>query len=182
MINKNKLLLGVALGTAAILLKSAFKVTIPKGAKAVKPFDGDKYMGKWFEIARLDFKYEKGLSNVTATYTPGEEGMIQVDNRGYHRKKKKWKQSIGKARFVRDPQEARLKVSFFGPFYAGYNVIAIDEDYRFALVAGNDLNYLWILSRERAIPDNIKSRYLAKAEALGYDTDDLVWTDHSYTG
>ncbi|MEJ2880769.1 lipocalin family protein [Pedobacter sp. GR22-6] len=177
--NLNKFYIALALGAGAIALNAACKVSIPKGARAVKPFDGDKYLGKWFEIARMDFKFEKNLSNVSARYTAGEEGLIQVENRGYDVLKKKWKQSNGKAKFVRDPQEGRLKVSFFGPFYAGYNVIAIDEAYKYALVVGNDLRYIWILSREKSVPDSIKSTYLNKAAELGYDVGQLVWTSQT---
>ena len=154
-------------------------VSIPKNATAVKPFDKSKYLGKWYEIARFDYRFERNLNNVTATYSLRDDGSIKVDNRGYDTKKDKWKESVGKAKFVKDPNEARLKVSFFGPFYAGYNVIAIDKDYRYALVAGRNLDYLWILSREKTIPDNIKEQYVAKAKQLGYKTEKLIWVEHS---
>lgn len=174
---KNLVYFSLALGTCAVLF-NACKITLPKGAKAVKPFDSKRYLGKWYEIARLDFKYEKNLNNVTATYSEKENGQIQVDNRGYDTVKKEWKQSIGKAMLVKDPTEARLKVSFFGPFYSGYNVIALDPDYQYALVAGNNLKYLWILSRTVSIPVSIKRAYLVQAKKLGYRTEDLVWTAH----
>lgn len=167
----------LALGVCA-LLWSGCRVSIPKGAKAVKPFDTKQYLGKWYEIARLDFKFEKNLNNVTAEYSDQDNGLIKVDNRGYDTVKNEWKQSVGKAKFVKDPQEARLKVSFFGPFYAGYNVIAIDPDYQYALVAGNNLKYLWILSRKTTIPEKIKNDYLKQAKQLGYDTSDLIWVKH----
>lgn len=175
---KNLAYLTLALSACAILL-NACKVTIPKGARAVKPFDSKRYLGKWYEIARLDFKYEKNLNNVTATYTEKDKGQIRVNNQGYDTVKKEWKQSIGKAKLVKSPDEARLKVSFFGPFYSGYNVIAIDADYQYALVAGNNLKYLWILSRTTTIPDSVKEAYLQQAKKLGYQTDDLVWTAHN---
>ncbi|WP_262711135.1 lipocalin family protein [Pedobacter frigidisoli] len=126
----------------------------------------------------MDFKFEKNLNNVTATYSLKDDGAIKVDNRGYNYVKKEWKQSVGKAKFVNNSDEGRLKVSFFGPFYAGYNVIQIDEDYQFALIAGNNLDYLWILARKPSIPENVKAEYLKKAQALGYDTSTLVWTKH----
>lgn len=151
-------------------------VSIPKGATAVKPFDSDKYLGKWYEIARMDFKFEKDLSLVTATYSLNKNGTLKVDNKGYNTVQKAWKQSIGKAKFVNQPNEGRLKVSFFGPFYAGYNVIAIDKDYQYALIAGNNLKYLWILSRRTTIPEPVKQAYLKQATALGYQVSDLIWT------
>jgi apolipoprotein D and lipocalin family protein len=151
---------------------------IPDGAKAVTPFDSDKYLGKWYEIARIDFKHEKGLNNTTAEYSLNKDGSIKVDNRGFNVKKQEWEQAIGKAKFVGDKNVARLKVSFFGPFYSGYNVIALDKDYQYALVAGQDLDYLWILSRTPEIPENIKNDYLGIATSVGYDTDRLLWIEH----
>lgn len=153
--------------------------TIPEGATAVTPFAKEKYLGKWFEIARLDFKYEKDLNNTTAEYSINDDGTIKVVNRGYNVKKDEWKQSTGKAKFIDDVNVGMLKVSFFGPFYSGYNVIAIDKDYKYALVAGESLKYLWILSREKNIPDNIKENYLKKAQEIGYITSDLVWVQHT---
>jgi apolipoprotein D and lipocalin family protein len=173
-----QLALALGLGAAAIAVNFTSCVSIPKGAKAVRPFNRDKYLGKWYEIARMDFKFEKNLSNVSATYSIREDGLIKVDNRGYDYIKGKWKQSIGKAKPATDKNEGRLKVSFFGPFYAGYNVIAIDKRYQYALIAGNNLDYLWILSREKTIPEDVKAGYLEKAKSLGFDVDKLVWDKH----
>jgi len=106
------------------------------------------------------------------------DGSIKVDNRGFNYIKREWSQAIGKAKILKDPNEARLKVSFFGPFYAGYNVIALDQDYRYALVAGDSLRYLWFLSRDTAMPENVKDSYLELARSLGYDVSALVWVKH----
>lgn len=152
--------------------------TIPKGVSAVTPFEKEKYLGKWYEIARFDFKFEKGLNNTTAEYSIAQDGTIKVVNRGYDFVQKKWKQAIGKAKFLEDDQIAMLKVSFFGPFYGGYNVIAIDPEYKYALVAGSSFKYLWILSREKTIPMDIKTSYLEKAEKLGFKTSNLLWIKH----
>lgn len=152
--------------------------TIPNGATAVKPFDKEKYLGKWYEIARKDFKYERNLSNTTAEYSLNDNRTIKVDNRGYNTKKGEWTQAIGKAKFIGEDNIAKLKVSFFGPFYSGYNVIAIDDEYKYALVAGKSLKYLWILSREINIPVEIKDKYLKIAEEIGYNTADLIWVKH----
>ena len=134
---------------AIIMIGFSSCASIPEGAVAVKPFDKGKYLGKWYEIARLDFKYERNMDNTTAEYSLNDNGTIKVDNRGYNYKKGKWQQAIGKAKFVGDENVAMLEVSFFGPFYSGYNVIAIDKDYKYALIAGASLKYLWILSRDR---------------------------------
>ncbi len=152
--------------------------TIPDGAVAVRPFDKDKYLGKWYEIARLDFKYEKDLNNTTAEYSLNDDGTIKVDNQGYNTKKGEWKRALGKAKFIGEENIAMLKVSFFGPFYSGYNVIAIDDEYRYALVAGKSLRYLWILSRETSMPVKIKEDYLKISEKIGYNITELIWVKH----
>jgi len=174
---KKRNLIGIAaLGMVTIAILQSCK-TIVKGGVAVKPFDSKKYLGKWYEIARLDFRFEKNLNNTIANYSLNKDGSIKVVNQGYNYKTSEWKKSTGKAKFVGDKTEAKLKVSFFGPFYAGYNVIALDVDYKYALIAGKNLNYLWLLSREKTMPGNIQQDYLQKATALGYDTTKLVWVE-----
>lgn len=153
--------------------------TIPKGVKAVEPFDKESYLGKWYEIARIDFKFEKDLNNTTAEYSLNTDGTIKVVNKGYNTKKEKWQEAVGKAKFVGDDNVAMLKVSFFGPFYSGYNVIAIDADYKHALIAGDSHKYLWILSREPNIPEEVKQSYLKVAQGYGFNTSDLLWVEHS---
>ena len=177
--NFTKIAVPVSLGILGLLIFSSCSVGIPDGANAVQNFDSKKYLGKWYEIARFDYRFEKNMNNVTATYSLKENGNIKVDNKGFNYVKNEWKQSIGEARFVNEPTEARLKVSFFKPFWAGYNVIDIDEDYKYALVAGSNLDYLWILSREKTIPENYKQRFLEKAKNLGYKTENLIWVEHN---
>lgn len=152
--------------------------TIPKGVTAVHQFDKNKYLGKWYEIARMDFKFEKNLNNTSAEYAINSNGTIKVLNKGYNTKTNKWKTATGKAKFVKDETVAMLKVSFFGPFYSGYNIIALDKDYKYALIAGKNLKYLWILSREITIPADIKKSYLELAQKAGYKITDLVWVKH----
>lgn len=160
-----------------ILLWGCSASSIPKGAKAVENFDKSKYLGTWYEVARLDFYFERNLINTTANYSLNEDGSIKVVNRGYEPYKKIWKESEGKAKFVGKENVGMLKVSFFGPFYGGYNVVALDSNYQYALVAGEKLSYLWILSRKKTIPDHIKKEYLQIAEKIGYKTSDLIWLD-----
>ena len=152
--------------------------SIPKGAVAVRPFDVNKYTGKWYEIARMDFRFERNLNNTTATYSINPDGSVKVDNQGFNYKTQEWKRATGKAKFRGDKDLARLKVSFFGPFYSGYNVIALDPEYKYALIAGKNLSYLWILSRETTVPDEVKQNYLKIAGDLGYKTEDLIWVEH----
>lgn len=168
----------VALAAVSLTVLTSCSSKIPEGATPVKPFDVNRYTGKWYEVARLDFKQERGLNNTTAQYSLNTDGTIKVVNRGYDAEKGKWKEATAKARFVDAENEGRLKVSFFGPFYSGYNVIAIDPAYQYALVAGESLKYLWFLSRETKMPEDIKRDYLRKAESLGYNTSELIWVEH----
>ncbi|WP_434036884.1 lipocalin family protein [Formosa sp. 4Alg 33] len=168
---------GALIVLTAIIFTSC--ATIPKNAEAVSPFKKEKYLGKWYEIARLDFKFEKNLNNTTANYSINPDETIKVVNRGYNYEKEEWTEADGKAKFVDSDTIAKLKVSFFGPFYSGYNVIALADDYKYALVAGKNLEYLWILSRETTIPEDIKQEFLNQAKAIGYNTEDLIWVEHT---
>ncbi|MEY2792167.1 MAG: hypothetical protein RJA76_159 [Bacteroidota bacterium] len=159
----------------SLLLYACSSSTIPPGAKAVDQFNKSKYLGKWFEIARMDFFFERGLINTSAFYALNEDGSIKVVNRGYNPEKNEWKESVGKAKFVGKEDVGMLKVSFFGPFYGGYNVVALDSNYQYALVAGEKLDYLWILSRQKTIPESVRKSYLELAQKIGFDTKALVW-------
>jgi apolipoprotein D and lipocalin family protein len=149
--------------------------TIPDKIQAISPFDKSRYLGQWYEIARFDFRFEKNLINTTATYSLNPDGSIAVVNRGFNTVTQKWKQAKGKAKFVGSDTIAMLKVSFFRPFYAGYNVIAIDPEYKYALVCGDSLDYLWILSREKVIPEEIRKDYLEQARRQGFDITKFLW-------
>lgn len=167
-------LAGGILGAALAVAMRFFK-KMPWCAEAVKPFDIHKYMGMWYEIARFDYRFERNIKDATAHYTLNDDGTVQVLNTGYDYAKKKWKTAKGKARFRGATNEGKLEVSFFGPFYAGYNVIAVDPSYKYALVAGRNLDYLWLLSREKTMPLPVKENYLEKARHIGYDTGRLTW-------
>lgn len=173
---KNKILaIGLAVGLLILFNSCA---SIPKNAKAVRDFEVDKYLGTWYEIARFDFRFEKDLDNVSAQYSLNKKGNVVVLNSGYNFKKEEWKKAEGLAKFRGEKDVAALKVSFFGPFYAGYNVVALDGIYQYALIAGKSLDYLWILSRTKTIPENIKVDYLKIAQEIGYDTSKLIWVKH----
>lgn len=173
---KNKILVA-ALSVGVLTLFNSC-ASIPKNAKAVENFDVNKYLGTWYEIARFDFRFEKNMNNVSAQYSLNEKGNVDVLNSGYNYKKEEWKKANGVAKFRGEKDVAELKVSFFGPFYSGYNVVALDENYHYALVAGKNLDYLWILSRTKTIPENIKTEYLKIANEIGYDTSELIWVKH----
>lgn len=168
---------GVVLAFGSIILLNSC-TSIPKNAKPVKGFNVNMYLGNWYEIARFDYRFEKNLDNAAAQYSLYDDGTIKVVNSGYNFVKNEWKSVEGRAKFRGDKNTAALKVSFFGPFYSGYNVIALDTAYKYALVAGKNLDYLWILSRERTIPKHIKQQYLSTAEEIGYDTSRLIWVKH----
>lgn len=168
----------VRLWSAAALTVLMAAAPKPK-ASPVSPFEVDKYLGKWYEIARMDYRHEKNLSNVTATYSLDEDGRIIVDNKGFNEKKKEWEQATGKARPAdKDINHGKLKVSFFRPFWSCYTVIALDKNYRHALVAGKNTNYLWILSRDKILPESVKADFLDCASDAGYNTDELLWIAH----
>ena len=143
---------------------------------AVNEFDANRYMGKWYEVARFDFRWQKNLKNVTANYTMQSDNTIKVDNQGTDITSLERKQSIGKAKFNGDPNRGALKVAFFGPFYSEYNVVKIDPDYRYAMVFGKNTDYVWLLSRDKTMPEDVKRNYLDLAQRSGYDLSRLVWT------
>lgn len=149
--------------------------TIPKDVKPVAPFDIKRYSGTWYEIGRKDHKFEKGLIKVTATYVVDEKGKVRVTNKGYNVFSGKWKEVKGKAKLVNEGKEGRLKVSFFGPFYSPYTVIAIDADYENAMVIGKDKAFLWLLSKKPEMSGEIKQRYLQIAEEYKIKTDNIIW-------
>ena len=154
-------------------------VGIPEGVTAVQNFNKDKYLGKWYEIARFDFRFERNLDNTTAQYSINPDGSIKVLNQGYNYVKKEWDSAEGKAKFIGSESEARLKVSFFGPFYGGYNVVDIDENYQNALIYGNSTKYMWILSRTKTIDKATKKRFIEKAKKDGFDVSKLIWVNHN---
>lgn len=146
----------------------------------VDEFEVDRYLGKWYEIARLDFFFERNLNNTTAHYSLNRDGSIKVVNKGYNYKTYETKESVGRAKFAGPSDLGALKVSFFGPFYADYTIIALDDHYKYALVAGKNRDYLWILSRETTIPAKVREHFLEVAEDIGYNTDRLIWVEHDH--
>jgi len=151
---------------------------IPDGLTAVDGFDSDRYLGKWYEIARLDHRFERGLERVTATYSARDDGSIAVLNRGFDPAKGEWSEAEGRAKFVGAPGTAMLKVSFFGPFYGGYNVLDLDPDYQIALVSGPTREYLWILARRPDPPREEVERLVRRAGELGFDTASMIFVAH----
>jgi apolipoprotein D and lipocalin family protein len=153
---------------------------MPEGVRPVSGFELERYLGTWYEIARLDHSFERGLSRVTAEYSLREDGGVRVVNRGYSAESGEWDEAEGKAYFVEDENTGYLKVSFFGPFYGSYVVFELDhEGYQYAFISGPDRSYLWLLARTPQIGDDVKQRFVERAAALGFDTESLIFVDHS---
>jgi len=149
---------------------------IPRGLHPVKDFDVQRYQGTWYEIARLDHRFERGLTHVSATYAPKNGGGVSVENRGYNAKNSRWKSIKGRATLSGKAGEGRLKVSFFWPFYGAYNVIALDrEAYSYAMVCGPSRKYLWILAREQSLPTEVLESLVLQARELGFRTENLIY-------
>lgn len=171
---RHSLLLASLVAVAAALLVSGCAVKVPQTITPVSAFDVNKYAGKWYELARIDHSFEKGLVNTSAEYSLNADGTVKVLNRGYNPEKKAWKASEGKAKFLGDPTVAALKVSFFGPFYGGYNVVDLSPDYQTALVIGNHLDYFWLLSRQKELLPQQVEALLAKAKSMGVDMNKVI--------
>lgn len=152
---------------------------LPENVKPVEDFKLEKYLGTWYEIARLDHSFERGLTRVTAEYSRRDDGGVRVLNRGYSPADKAWKEAEGKAFFVNRPDQGHLKVSFFGPFYGSYVVLALDrEGYQYSLVCGPDKSYLWILARRPQVDRVVLNALMKEAAAAGFDTSKLIFVDH----
>ena len=152
---------------------------IPETVEPVTGFELERYLGDWYEIARLDHSFERGLEKVTASYSLREDGGVRVVNRGYNAAEGRWDEAVGKAYFIGDPSIGRLKVSFFGPFYGAYNIMALDrENYSWSMVAGPDLSYLWVLSRTPEMPPELLDELLSRAARAGFAIDEVILVSH----
>jgi apolipoprotein D and lipocalin family protein len=168
--------------TAMISIIISGCMGVPRLVTPVQEFDLENYLGTWYEIARLDHSFERGLSQVTAVYSMRDDGGITVRNRGYSAAEDEWREAEGKAYFVGSENEGHLKVSFFGPFYSSYVIFELDrENYRYAFVSGYNTSYLWLLSRTPTIDETIKTEFIRSAQAGGFDTDKLIFVEQDET-
>ncbi|TXR54986.1 lipocalin [Reinekea thalattae] len=152
---------------------------MPEKVTPVENFNLDRYLGTWYEVARLDHRFERGLTQVTATYSLRDDGGIDVLNRGFSSKNNEWKEASGKAYFVDDNDVGYLKVSFFGPFYGSYVVFELDQDdYQYAFVTGPNTDYLWFLSRTKEIDESTLQKFLTMADERGFATSDVQFVEH----
>lgn len=151
-------------------------VSVPDGVKTVDGFELNRFLGKWYEIARFDHSFERGLEKVTAEYSMRDDGGVKVLNRGFNPVRKQWSEAEGRAYFAGDSKKGELKVSFFGPFFGAYNIIDLDKaGYTYMLVCGHDRSYLWILARSPKPDREIVDRLVLKAALLGFDTSKLIF-------
>lgn len=161
-----------------VVLTLSSCVRVPPGLEPVGGFSLQNYLGTWYEIARMDHSFERGLSKVTATYNLREDGGIGVINKGYLEKEQKWKQAEGRAYFVREPEIGFLRVTFFWPFYGSYIVFELDaESYQYALVSGPSRSYMWILARTPQLPAETLTRLIEVAQSKGFDTSKLIFPE-----
>nr|WP_281269749.1 lipocalin family protein [Marinospirillum perlucidum] len=151
---------------------------IPEGVQPVEPFRIDAYLGRWYEIARLDHSFEEGLSQVTADYSLQDDGSIRVVNRGFNDQTGEWEEAVGKAYPVDDPTRGHLKVSFFGPFYASYVIFELGENYDYAYVSGPDKDYLWLLARSSQVTPERLNDFRQQAQAAGFNLQELLVVEH----
>jgi apolipoprotein D and lipocalin family protein len=154
-----------------------------EGVVAVTEFELDRYLGKWYEIARLDHSFERGLSNISAEYSLRDEGGVKVINSGFSKQDNKWQQAEGKAYFVNKTDSGHLKVSFFGPFYGSYVIFELDKkNYQYAFVSGPNTSYLWLLARTPQLDKKITEQFIKRSQELGFDTSNLIYVEHNNTG
>ncbi|ANQ19343.1 lipocalin family protein [Vibrio natriegens] len=171
-----KLIKSLLLLSVAVLFGCTSK---PEGIEPIQNFELKPYLGKWFEIARLDHSFERGLSNVTAEYELREDGGVTVINRGYSQEEQSWKQAEGKAYFVDEPSTGHLKVSFFGPFYSSYIIFELGEDYDYAFISGYNRDYLWLLSRQPQVDSATLERFKQVARDKGFAVGELILVDQT---
>ena len=151
---------------------------MPDTVKPVDEFNLQNYLGKWYEIARLDHSFEEGLTQVTAEYTLKDDGGVAVLNKGFLADENQWKEAEGKAYFVNGDSEGYLKVSFFGPFYGSYVVFALDKtDSQYAFVSGPNTDYLWLLARTPTVDQSLIDTFVAMAKERGFDTERLIFVE-----
>ncbi|NGZ19219.1 lipocalin [Vibrio aestuarianus] len=152
---------------------------MPDSVKPVANFELDNYLGKWYEIARLDHSFERGLTQVTAEYSLRRDGGVLVLNRGFSQADNEWQEAEGKAYFVNSNSEGYLKVSFFGPFYGSYVVFELDEkDYQYAFISGPNTDYLWLLARTPSVEPEVIEKFIDMSQERGFDTSSIIFVEH----
>jgi lipocalin len=144
----------------------------------ITSFDLDRYLGRWYEIARYDHSFERGLVGSTAEYSLRDDGKLKVLNSGHlNTLDGPYKESIGKAKARKNGTPGQLQVSFFGPFYGDYDILELAPDYSYSVVGSSSPKYLWILSRTPQMSTTTKDKILRNLRQRGYDTSKLIWVE-----
>lgn len=165
--------------TIALLSLALVGCKSTSNLEVVSDFDSGKYLGTWYEVARYDHRFERNMSNVSATYSKNEDGSIKVLNRGFKEGKQEWDDIEGVAKPKGDADRGWPKVSFFWPFYASYKIIHLDDAYTEAIVTGPTYGYLWILVRDPALPEADLQRLVGLAEGFGFERSEMIFVDQS---
>lgn len=165
------ILLLIALLTAFCLNLTSCSTASTVDNSTVQSLDLNRFMGRWYEIARFDHKFERDMQQVTTIYAIQDNGRVKVINQGL--KNGKWKTSEGKGKLTTTP--GLLRVSFWGPFYSDYRVMMLAPDYSYALIGGENDKYLWILSRSPQMRQDTRNQVLREAQRRGYNTNNLIW-------
>lgn len=152
---------------------------IPEGITPVDNFDLDRYLGDWYEIARLDNAFEKGLINIKANYSSQADGSVKVVNTGFSTEDNQWEEAIGKASFVKEKSIGHLKVSFFGPFYGSYIIFKLDQNYQYAYVTSHNRDFLWLLSRTSTVSSSVTKDFIDTAKELGFHTNEVIFVQQN---
>lgn len=166
------------LSSILLLLLLSGCLGIPEGLVVIDDFELSRYLGKWYEIARLDHSFERGLERISAEYSMNPDGSVKVINSGFNIESGELDQAEGRAYFIDNPHKGSLKVSFFGPFYGSYNIIDLDkEHYSYVMITGPNRDYFWILSRTPTLPKTLLDKLIEKAKHLGFATDQLIFAN-----
>ncbi|QLE86669.1 lipocalin [Shewanella sp. Scap07] len=165
------------IGIIMLLLSGC--TSLPDDITPVDNFELSKYLGTWYEVARLDHSFERGMSAVTATYSMREDGGVKVLNRGFIDAEQQWDDAQGKAYFVDGTDVGHLKVSFFGPFYGAYVVYELDAEYQYAFITSYSRDYLWFLSRTPTVDEALMARFSQQAKQMGFASEQIIWVDQS---
>ena len=150
--------------------------------RTIDSFELDSYLGTWYELARFDHSFERGLQGVTATYSMRKDGKIKVENQGYRGSLDgKQSRAVGKAKFNPNGKPGQLKVAFFLFFYGDYFILELDPGYQWAIIGSSSDNFMWILSRTPQVEPELREKFLTLIKQRGYDTGKLIWVDQPLT-
>jgi apolipoprotein D and lipocalin family protein len=167
----------LSLFAAGTLLLSACAPEPTPVAEPVKQLNVERYMGTWYEIARLPHSFQEGLQQVTAEYRLNRDGSFEVTNRGYNDAEGEWETAIGLAEPI-DGMEAGFTIQFQWPFKGGYYVAELGDNYDYAVVVSNDKEFFWLLARDPGMPRWLIDQNLAQAAQWGIDVEQIIETEH----